>query len=649
MRTEISKQQVSPNIPPVGTARGQTPSRPDWRRYHLPPEAATVLSECPELTIASTTAELVEAACGEAGNNYFEVAYEVAGRGRVVEATVARVRNGICANYTEPYMRRRDPDCMVIADDRPTDKPTFKERFKKDFEPVRQETLNWLKSQPLMMFGFAAGQSDIGLDAVVIAPSNAKFFALGLALLQGIIPYEEIGEHFHPKCVIYVAPPFRHTHFNGKQLVVHNRRDGLHELFAYNLYPGPSAKKGIYGVLLGLGEQENWVTAHCSTVQVVTPYDNIVTIMHEGASGGGKSEMLEQAHREPDGRLVLGENLFTGEKRYLEIPRACQLLPVTDDMALCHPSQQTHDGKLVVQDAENAWFVRVNHIDRYGVDIHLEGLTAAPPVPLLFLNIDAVPGSRALIWEHIQDAPGKPCPNPRVIIPREIYPGVVNGPVAVDIRSFGVRTPPCTKENPSYGILGLFHLLPPALAWLWRLVAPRGHANPSITDSEGLSSEGVGSYWPFATGKKVHHANLLLRQFRDYTRMRHILCPNQHVGAWRVGFMPQWLARDYLARRGHARFRTDQIKPARCPLLGYAPHTLHIEGRMIPRWFLQVDTQPEVGEEGYDAGAAILTKFFDKCLSEFYQDDLDPLGKKIIACFRDGGTVEDYERLIPSS
>ena len=40
------------------------------------------------------------------------------------------------------------------------------------------------------------------------------------------------------------------------------------------------------------------------------------------------------------------------------------------------------------------------------------------------LEVDAVPRSRALIWEHIQDAPGKPCPNPRVIIPRKAFPGV---------------------------------------------------------------------------------------------------------------------------------------------------------------------------------------------------------------------------------
>ncbi len=40
------------------------------------------------------------------------------------------------------------------------------------------------------------------------------------------------------------------------------------------------------------------------------------------------------------------------------------------------------------------------------------------------------------------------CPNPRLIIPRQMLPGVVEGAVTVDIRSFGVHTLPCTKENP---------------------------------------------------------------------------------------------------------------------------------------------------------------------------------------------------------
>lgn len=619
----------------------------DWRKYNPPVEASHLLSECPDVTAFSSVEELIDAACGGKQSDFFEVAYTIPGRGRVLEANVARVRNGVVANYTEPYMRRRDPDCMVIADDLPTDKITFRERFSTDFTQLREETFEWLKTQPLAMFGFVAGQRGKGVDALAIAPANAGFFALGLAMLQGILPYEQISEDFNPGAIIYVAPPFRHTHFNGEQIVVHNRRDGLHELFSYNLYPGPSAKKGIYGVLLNLGEQEGWVTAHCSTVQVITPYDNIATIMHEGASGGGKSEMLESAHREADGRLLLGENILTDERDFLEIPRSCSLNPVTDDMALCHPSLQSEEKKLSLMDAEDAWFVRVNHIEHYGTDIDLERLTAEPPVPLLFLNIDAVSGSRALIWEHIMDAPGQPCPNPRVIIPRRIIPNVINRPVTVDIRSFGVRTAPCTREKPTYGIIGLFHILPPALAWLWRLTAPRGHDNPSIVETEGMSSEGVGSYWPFATGRRVNHANLLLKQIVENTQIRYILCPNQHIGAWKVGFMPQWIAREYLARRGIARFKSEQLQPARCSLLGYTLRHLQVEGRMIPEAFLHVESQPEVGEAAYDVGAEMLYDFFKQCFADFDAPDLNPLGKQIIDCCMSRGTVADYESLIP--
>ena len=619
----------------------------NWTKYNPPPEAVDVLSQCPNVIVASTTDELLELACGGPHNDLFEVAYDVPGKGRHVEATVVRVRNGISANYTEPYMRRRDPDCLVVGDDSPTDKDTFQHRFGLDFASVREQAFAWLKTQELAVFGFVAGRAGAGMDALAIVPSNAGFFAAGLAMLQGILPYAEIPQTFAPKAVIYTVPPFRHSLFDGKQVVVHNRRPGLYEMFSFNLYPGPSAKKGVYGMLIDLGEREGWVTAHCSTVQVVTPYDNVVTIMHEGASGGGKSEMLEQAHRESDGRLPLGENLVTGERRYLEIPRSCDLRPVTDDMALCHPSIQNNDAKLCVIDAEDAWFVRVNHINYYGADMHLERLTAQPNTPLLFLNVDVVPGGRALIWEHTQDAPDRPCPNPRVIIPRHVFSDVVDGPVSVDVRSFGVRMPPCTQAHPTYGIVGLFHLLPPGLAWLWRLVSPRGHDNPSIVESEGIGSEGVGSYGPFAVGRRVIQANLLLSQFKTYRRTRHILCPNQHIGAWRVGFMPQWIAREYLARRGSAKFKPEQIQPARCPLLGYTLHQLHVEGRMIARWFLQVDTQPEVGEAAYDRGAEILYSLFRECLIHYLEPDLEPLGRQIIRCCLDGGTLDDYEALIP--
>lgn len=616
--------------------------------------AELVLSEAKSVRFFSSAQELVDAAVppdqvDEQG--YFTVGYDVEGK-FVPEARVCKVKNGISANYLEPYMRRRDPECMVIADDRATDKMTYEKRFGGDFEDLRQETFAWLKTQDLACFFFDAGVAGKGLPAVAICPANAGFFALGLAMLQGIIPIEEIeakGEDYHHSAIIYIAPPFRHTHFGGKQVVVHNRREELHELYSYNLYPGPSAKKGVYGMLLTLGEKQDWTTAHCSTVQVVTPYDNAITIMHEGASGGGKSEMLEQMHRESDGRLLLGENLTSGEKRHVALPLGCELRPVTDDMALCHPDLQkngnSREQKLTVIDAEHAWFLRVNHITHYGTDPHLEGLTVHPKEPLLFLNVDATPGSTALIWDHIEDEPGKPCPNPRLVFPRSLYPGIVNDPVTVDIRSFGVRCPPCTKEHPTYGIMGVFHILPPSLAWLWRLVAPRGHGNPSIVDTEGMSSEGVGSYWPFATGRRVDQANILLRQVMETPDTMFVLVPNQHIGCWSTGFAPQWIAREYLSRRGSVPFAEDKTVDSRCPLLGRSPKTIQVEGQTIGHWFLQVETQPEVGTEGYDQGAVILTEFFHNQIRTFLESDLDPHGREIIEACLAGASVADYDKL----
>jgi hypothetical protein len=164
-----------------------------------------------------------------------------------------------------------------------------------------------------------------------------------------------------------------------------------------------------------------------------------------------------------------------------------------------------------------------------------------------------------------------------------------------------------------------------------------------------MESEGVGAYWPFATGLRVTQANLLLDQFTSYKRTQYILTPNQHIGSWKVGFMPQWIAREYLARRGTARFREDQIRPARCPLLGNTLHQLHVEGRMIARWFLQVNTQPEVGDEAYDQGAEMLYNFFKECLVDYLKPDLNPLGRAIIECCLERGGLDEYKALIPAN
>ncbi|HPU99247.1 MAG TPA: DUF4914 family protein, partial [Candidatus Hydrogenedentes bacterium] len=87
-----------------------------WQKFNPPPEAEDILKNAPSVIPAFSKEELVDLAVGGADSSSFTVGYEVPGRGFIVEATVARVRNGICANYTDPYMRRRDPDCMVIGD-----------------------------------------------------------------------------------------------------------------------------------------------------------------------------------------------------------------------------------------------------------------------------------------------------------------------------------------------------------------------------------------------------------------------------------------------------------------------------------------------------------------------------------------------------
>lgn len=618
------------------------------KRICLPNDALVMLSGCKSYQVFNTVEQLADAAVGGPDSDSYEVTYDIPGKGEFTEAVVHRVTNGISANYTEAYMRRRDPNTMVIADDLPTDKELFSDRFGYKFDSLRKETIEWLQKQDLSVFFYFAGRNNIGSGGIAIAPANAGFFAMGLAMLQQIIPIDELPEDFAIESTIYVAPTFRHTHFDGKQIVVHKRSENLHEIYAYNLYPGPSAKKGLYGALLTKGEKEGWITAHCSTVQVISPYDNITTFMHEGASGGGKSEMLQNIPREANGQVLIGEHIATGEKRLINFPIFCSFNPVTDDMALCHPSIQKHNGKLSVLDAENSWFIRVDGVTDYGDDPQIEKLTIKAKTPLLFLNIKSHPGGTALIWDHIEDAPGKTCPNPRVVIPREIVPNVIGKSVTVDIRSFGVRTPPCTKENPSFGIIGMFHILPPALAWLWRLVSPRGHANPSIvSDGGGMGSEGVGSYWPFATGKMITHANLLLEQIINTPRMRYTLVPNQHIGAWKVGFKPQLLMREYLTRRGNAKLRPDQYQAARCPLLGFELNYLTIEGAKIPSRFLQVHKQVEVEKEGYDAGAALLFDFFKSELPQYLTPDLSPTGRKIIEACLAGASVDDYLEIIP--
>lgn len=614
-------------------------------KFSFPPELEAIVSNSPSVIVPESKETLFELIFGNEHTDKIEVLYDVKGK-PVREATVVRCRNGAVVNYTEDYMRRRDPDCMRVADDFPTDKPTFKDTYGQDFAPLKLQTFEWLANQELIIVPFKAGGYEYGYESVLVCPRNAAFFAFALSQLQAFVNIKSV-EHFKPRAVIYVAPPFRHTNFEGKQVCVHSRHQDLHEVFSYNLYPGPSAKKGIYSVLLDIGEQEGWVTAHASSARIITPYENEIVMMHEGASGGGKSELLQDVQRVADGRVLLGVNTQTGDRNYISMSDTCTIEPVTDDMAICDPRFQTGSGKLALADGEDGWFIRVDGITEYGCDPLYEKISIHTDEPLIFFNIQGVPRATCLLWEHTPDSDGKPCPNPRVIIPRRMIPRIVTEPVEVNVRSFGVRMPPSSAKHPNYGIMGLMHIIPPALAWLWRLVAPRGFNNPSINGGSQLAAEGVGSYWPFATGLRVKQANLLLEQILNCPKTRYVLIPNQHIGIYKVGFSAEWISREYLARRGGVNMKLDRLTPARCALMGYALKEMKVDGQHISSKFLRPENQETLGEDGYDKGAKILCDFFARELAAYDVETLHPVGRQILECFQRGGTVEDYCNIIP--
>lgn len=621
------------------------------KKLVLPKDLMKALEKCENIVFPKTKAELAELCYGPNNEDRYVVEYEVPGKGMIAEADVVKCKNGPAVNFMEAYMRRRDPHCLYIGDEEPTDKPRFKDAWGYDFAKLRGETMDWLSEQTLVVMPFSLGGKIHGYDSLVVAPLNAAFFAYALANIQDFVSIDEIGDKYEPRSIIYVAPPFRHTHFDGKQAVVHVRSDKMHEVFSYNLYPGPSAKKGVFSILLDIGEREGWITNHASAALLQTPYENELVFMHEGASGGGKSEMLEDIHREGDDRVLLAKNTITGENFYLSIGETCKIYPIADDMVMAHKDMQTTNHKLTVTDAENGWFLRVDGDKSYGNIPKYERISIHPTEPVEFFNIDGVPGATCLIWEHKMEETGKPCSNPRVILTRDMIDDIVPGEDAtvVDVRSFGVRMPPSSKENPNYGVMGMVQIIPPALAWLWRLIAPRGFKNPSIADNtkvNKMSSEGVGSYWPFATGKKVTQANMLLKQITDANKTLYILIPNQHIGVYEVGFAGEWITREYLARRGGT-FKAKHLVPARCPLFGYCLDEMKIDGQYVRQTFLRPELQTKLDIEGYDAGAKIITDFFKEELKEFLVPELDPLGKKIIELCLNDAPIEEYEKLTP--
>ena len=171
-------------------------------RFVLPEDLRAALKKCRSVAYIETQDELDELIFGPTHTSRYDVVYTLPGRGTVKEAEVVRCKNGAVVNFMEDYMRRRDPNSMAVSDDLPSDKPRFQERFGYEFSKLRQETMDWFSTQQVILLPFKAGDDQYGYPSLMVCPSNAAFFALALANMQGFIPIVDIPEQYVPRSII---------------------------------------------------------------------------------------------------------------------------------------------------------------------------------------------------------------------------------------------------------------------------------------------------------------------------------------------------------------------------------------------------------------------------------------------------------------
>ena len=165
-------------------------------RFILPEDLRQALQKCRSIAYIETQEELDELVYGPTHTSRYDVVYNIVGQGTVKEAEVIRCKNGAVVNFMEDYMRRRDPNSMVISDNLPTDKPRFRDRFGYEFDSLRQETMDWFSSQRIIMLPFKAGDPKYGYNSLMICPANAAFFALALANMQGFVSINDVPDHY---------------------------------------------------------------------------------------------------------------------------------------------------------------------------------------------------------------------------------------------------------------------------------------------------------------------------------------------------------------------------------------------------------------------------------------------------------------------
>ena len=186
--------------------------------------------------------------------------------------------------------------------------------------------------------------------------------------------------------------------------------------------------------------------------------------------------------------------------------------------------------------------------------------------PLMFFNTrGGAPVPPACSGSTPRTPTASPAQIPRVIVPRRLIPHIADKPVEVDVRSFGVRMPPATQRQPElrhHGPDAASSRRPwPGSGGWW----PRGASTtPASAAAPNWPSEGVGSYWPFATGKRVKPGQPPAGADSHAARTPGTCSsPTSTSGAYQVGFAAEWIAREYLARRGGVNMKMDRLGPRR--------------------------------------------------------------------------------------
>lgn len=543
------------------------------------------------------------------------------------EMTFDLVSNGLAFHYPEEILRHRCTHHVLNKQELTNGEDLIK-TFEQNFS-----------DEELIGAYVRLGQFASPYVGLVLLP---KKYRLLLYVIQsiglGLVSEQELVDFQPPRFVgaSFILPSARNVLFNGVPSIIESFKGPVKVQYIASSYVG-AIKKALHSLLISSLVSQGGFASQASVVSVKNPYDSKMVFMFEGPSGSGKSEMYRQMKRSEDGTIAIGFNRVTRDKLSIPMTLMSKIRPIADDLII----QNTESSKkrLKVKDAEGGWYISVKDILKYGDNPPMESISFNPSNSLIYGNITSYPQADVLIWNHQKSL--KYSANPRVVVPKRIIAKSLNKEVSVDVRLLGVPTTTCNDNYKGSGVLGFAHLLPPALAWLWRLVCPMSCANGKLV------SGGLLGMTNFVTDNHFTIANRLLKEIKKRDKISYLLTPSGYIGAWNIGYMPQLLMREYISRRGNCNFSEDQFQPAMNSLFGFEMYQMTLEGIRIPSKLLLPYKQDNMSVETYEEGINDYYIIFKEILSSYLSDALDPLGIKIIETFLSEGTIEDFIDLIP--